>query len=401
MSIDVDMLVKACADNSRAGGVVIETELEPLAGSGVPVKPAIYPGGKYQCDKRWVGEGQDRAIADVVVIDNIPSQANRLENELEKLAPDLGLPIVVLDLSGASPLPPHLPKRLTGFRFPHRQADAYLRDALDKDGEDFTKTEVGKQLLAATADDPNPLFEWFPQALLFGFWQSHLGKKGSQAKLARSWVSEVVGIRPATTDTPTLGLKGDPLNLNIQEPVSYNEDDATWDLPDETQKKNTSSKDPKSKRLSEIGHGQVPFGAGQEAPAAVSFEAITQRAALSFAGLRRVWAGSPEANAAGRALVASIGLVAHVAAFGRPFSLRSGCDLRPVQTHWTWLGHNEDSEVEPLTLELAADLVRGCAQRAKECGLPVGSEWTSELLLTPKKNLLKVIEATYPAQGDE
>jgi CRISPR-associated protein Csb1 len=398
MRIDVDTLVAACGDGGRDGGVVIETELEPLAGSGAPVKPAIYAGGQYQRDRRWVGESPDRTVADVIVIDNVPSQANRLEAALEELAPRLGLPTVVLDLSEVSPLPPHLPKELTGFRFPHRQADAYLRDAL-YDGKDFVRTDVGKRLLAATADDPDMLFEWFPQALLFGFWQSHLGKKGSQAKLARSWVSEVVGIRPAAIDTRTLGLKGDPLNLNIEEKVFYNEDDVTdWDFVEGAKKSGGSSK---NERLSEIGHGQVPFRAGQEALAAVSFEAITQRASVSFAGLRRVWTGSPEANAAGRALITSIGLVAHVAAFGRPFSLRSGCDLRPVHTRWTWLGEEIDSEVEPLGLERACDLVTGCAELAQELGLPVGSHWDPELRLTPKENLAKVIRATYPAGRDE
>jgi len=400
MRIDLDKLIAACGDAGRDGGIVIETELEPLAGLGAPVKPAIYAGGRYQCDKRWVGESPDRVVADVIVIDNVPSQANRLEAELEELVPRLGLPTVVLDLSEVSPLPPHLPKKLTGFRFPHRQADAYLRDAL-YDGEDFVRTDIGKQLLAATADDPDMLFAWFPQALLFGFWQSHLGKKGSQAKLARSWVSEVVGIRPATLDTRTLGLKGDPLNLNIEEKVSYNEDDVTdWEFVEGAKKSGGSSK---NERLSEIGHGQVPFRPGQEALAAVSFETITQRATVSFAGLRRVWAGSPEANAAGRALIVSIGLAAHVAAFGRAFSLRSGCDLRPVHTRWTWLGEATDSEVEPLDLESACDLVKGCAERAEKVGLPVGSHWESDsqLMLTPKENLAKVIRATYPAGRDE
>jgi CRISPR-associated protein Csb1 len=69
------------------------------------------------------------------------------------------------------------------FRFPHRNADAYLRDAT-LDGASFMGSEVGRAVFDATADCPEALLQWCPQALLFGFWQSHLGKMRSQAKLA-------------------------------------------------------------------------------------------------------------------------------------------------------------------------------------------------------------------------
>ncbi len=393
MYIDADLLVAACADDSDAGGVVISAEIEPLGGPGAPVKPAIYAGGRFQLDERWVGEGTDRSVAQVVVIDNVPSQANRLEAALERLAPELGMPTVALDLSGLGPLPPHLPTRLTGFRFPHRQADAYLRDST-LDGTAFAKTEIGSNILSATADNPHALFQWFPQALLFGFWQSHLGKKGSQAKLARSWVSEIVGARPASVETRSLGIKGDPLNLSVDEKVSYDPDfPLEWTFV-AGEKKSGGSK--KQESLSEIGHGQVPFRTGQEALSGVSCESIEQRSVLSVAGLRRVWCGSPEMNAAGRALIAAIGMAGHVAAFGRPFSLRSGCDLRVTSQRWQWLGDG-DHEVDPLGVDEAVDLVQNCARRAEAAGLPVGSAWQSELVLQPNAELAKVIKATYPA----
>ena len=395
MHIDADLLVAACADDSDAGGVVISTDIEPLGGPGSPVKPAVYAGGRFQLDERWVGEGADRAVAQVVVIDNVPSQANRLEAALERLAPDLGLPTVVLDLSEVGPLPPHLPAKLTSFRFPHRQADAYLRDST-LDGTQFAKTEIGATILAATADNPHALFQWFPQALLLGFWQSHLGKKGSQAKLARSWVSEIVGVRPGSVDTRTLGLKGDPLNLSIDEKVSYDPDfPMEWTFV-AGEKKSGGSK--KQESLSEIGHGQIPFRTGQEALAGVSCESIDQRTTLSLPGLRRVWCGSTEMNATGRALLAAIGLAGHAAAFGRPFSLRSGCDLRPVSQRWKWLS-DHDHDIEPITVDDAIDLVQECARRAEAAGLPVGSAWHQELVLQPSAELAKVIKATYPA-GD-
>src|SRR5262249_9176950 len=130
-----------------------------------------------------------------------------------------------------------------------------LRDAT-LDGSRFVDTEVGKRIFAASADAPVALLEWFPQALLYGFWQSHLGKKRSQAKLARAWVSEIVGYEPAAVEPIQVrGLKGDPLNLNVEEEVGYDEDDLVeteW----ETTGRTASRED---KKLSSVGHGQVPI----------------------------------------------------------------------------------------------------------------------------------------------
>lgn len=389
MNVTADALIDGCSDERADAGIAITTSLEPLGGAGAPVKPAVYAGGSYQEDRRWHGDGSSRRVVPAIVIDNVPSQANRIEAALEAARERLGLPELALDLSGLPTLPVHLPRRLSSFRFPHRNGDAYLRDA-QLDGVPFPKSEVGAALFSATSDHPAALLAWMPQALLFGFWQSHLGKKRQHTKLARSWVSEIVGYEPAATDVRTRGTKGDPLNLSIDSALQYEEDDqTTWELVDGT-RKGAKSKD----SLAEIGHGQVPAD-GALAP--VSFAEIEQRATISFASLRRVWCGDPEANAAGRALLVAIGLAGHVGAFGRAFSLRSGCDLRPVRTAWTWLGSTGDEALEPLTLDAAAALVTQCAQRAEKAGLPVGSRWRREpLVLTPQDRLAKVVAKTWP-----
>ncbi|MGH2747361.1 MAG: type I-G CRISPR-associated protein Cas7 [Actinomycetota bacterium] len=239
---------------------------------------------------------------------------------------------------------------------------------------------------------PLALLEWFPQALLFGFWQSHLGKKGSQAKLARSWISEVVGYEPAAADGEQLGLKGDPLNLSVDEQVQFDPNDVTdWELIEGSSKAGGGKA---KERLSEIGHGQVPVGGTLSA---VSCREIEQQTTVSFAGLRRIWVNGGESNALARALLASLGLVAHVATFGRSFSLRSDCELRPVDPSWTWLGGAKDEPVEPPTIDDAVSLFRACAERAEAGGLPVGGRWMDEpLVLTPKKSLADAIRSTYP-----
>lgn len=397
MKLDAKRLVEACSDNGSDAGITFSVELEPLAGPGAPVKPAIYAGGLYQLDRRWIGESDDRRAVDAIVIDNVPSQANRLEAALELLAPELGLPNVVLDLSEIGELPPHLPTQLSGFRFPHRQADAYIRDSLLR-GKPFAKSPVGAALTNATADDPEILLQWFPQALLYGFWQSHLGKKRSQAKLARSWVSEIVGYEPATDDVRRLGLKGDPLNLSDTEMVIVDLDDTSdWSMSG-TGEKAPKSGGKKKDSLSNIGHGQVPVTGNDAALAPVSFRAIEQRATGSLASLRRIHFGEDAKSSAGRALLLALGLVAHTAAFRRGFSLRSECDLRPASTSTVWLGATEDTEISDFDLEAAKGLFADCVAAAKDEGLPVGAGgWQSEpLVLQPNESLSKAIRATYP-----
>ncbi|MDE0529191.1 MAG: type I-U CRISPR-associated RAMP protein Csb1/Cas7u [Truepera sp.] len=336
-TIDLERLCSACADDSFDDGIRIDTELEPVSGLGAPVKPAVYEGGVYQQDRRWASP-DDTEPTPVIVIDNVPSQANRLEEALCRHRVSTQVPEMVLDLLSLSNLPAHLPRRLSSLEFPHRNADAYLRDAKLGD-EDFIKTELGRSIFGATAQECGPLMAWFPQALLYGFWQSHLGKKRHNTKHARAWVSEIVGWKPATTDTRVLGLKGDPLNLNIKEPITLNPDDQIgWGIG--TAKEARGSK----KGLSDIGHGQVPFMGADATAAAVSFARVTQRATVSFAQLRRISLGpdrSGEADAAARALLIALGLHAHVLAFGRGFALRSGAELRPRKTIAMWLGNRK------------------------------------------------------------
>jgi len=386
-------LIDACADSGFDSGIRIEAELEPQAGLRAPVKPAVYEGGRYQQDRRWPSEAAPSPV-EVVVIDNVPSQANRLEAALQVERETLGLPELVLDLSDLK-LPVHLPRRLSSFQFPHRNADAYLRDS-EFEGQDFRKTEIGKAIEDATPATAGPLLSWFPQALLFGFWQSHLGKKRQKTKHARAWSSEIVGWEPAATTTRTMGLKGDALNLVNDVYVTSNEDDRSGWTVSEERAAGTSYD-----RLSEIGHGQVPFmNENDSAPAGISFARITQQATVSFSQLRRVSLGDgrPDADACVRAVVVALGLVAHSRAFDRGFSLRSGADLRVKSRSVTWLGPfaGDDAEVELPDFAGATSLLSECVEDARRVG--VGLEgWASEpLVLTPKSNLRHAIVKTWP-----
>ena len=390
--VDLTALLTGCADDSLDDGIRIDSHLEPLSGPGGMVKPAVYEGGRYQHDRRWASP-DDAEPTQVIVIDNVPSQANRLEEALRRHRESISIPEFVLDFSELTHLPAHLPRSLSSLQFPHRNADAYLRDA-QLNGDDFLKTEIGRAIFAATAQTCGPLIAWFPQALLYGFWQSHLGRKRQNTKHARAWVSEIVGWQPASTETRVLGLKGDALNLNTDDTVTSNPDDrTTWEVG-----KGAKVAGAKSDKLSEIGHGQVPF-MGNEAPAgAISFARVTQRATVSFAQLRRVGLGhaSPDADAAARALLVALGMHAHQLAFAKGFALRSGAELRPLSTTVTWLGAEGDKPIDiggVETTRALLDLARG---HAASQGVPLDGWGAPATRLTPKENLSAAIRSTWP-----
>ena len=390
--IDLAALLAGCADDSFDDGIRMDSVLEPLSGPGGVVKPAVYEGGTYQHDRRWASP-DDGEPTQVIVIDNVPSQANRLEEALRRNRAATSIPEFVLDLSELAHLPAHLPRALSSLQFPHRNADAYLRDA-ELDGQDFLKTEIGRAIFGATAQTCGPLIAWFPQALLYGFWQSHLGKKRQNTKHARAWVSEIIGWQPASTETRALGLKGDALNLNTDDVVTFNPDDrTTWKVSGAA-----GAPGAKKDKLSEIGHGQVPFMGNDASAAAVSFARVTQRATVSFAQLRRVSLGgdSEEADAAVRALLVALGLHAHLLAFGRGFALRSGAELRPVSTDVTWLGADGDEPIDLGGVETTRTLLESARGHAASQKVPLDGWGAPATRLTPKANLSAALRSTWP-----
>ena len=397
MQINYQRLVSACADDAFDDGIRIDAKLQPLSGPGGPVKPAVYEGGNYQLDDRWESP-DDAEPTRVIVIDNVPSQANRLEHALWRDRKSSSIPEFILDLSDLNGLPAHLPRFLSSLEFPHRNADAYLRDAT-LEGKRFFATPLGQAIFGATAQECGPLMSWFPQALLYGFWQSHLGKKRQNSKHARAWVSEIIGWRPASTETRIFGLKGDPLNLNTDDAITSNPDDRTrWDIGG-TEPVEGGKKD----KLSEIGHGQVPFMGSDAAAAAVSFQCVTQRATVSFAQLRRVSLGrkaSPEADAAARALLVALGLHAHQLAFGRAFALRSGADLRPTDIAMTWLGGSGDESCDIGGARAMRSLLTCARSHAESVGVPLNGWGQDPVMLRPGDALTKAIRSTWPELED-
>jgi hypothetical protein len=106
-----------------------------------------------------------------------------------------------------------------------------------------------------------------------------------------------------------------------------------------------------------------------------------------------------EGSAEARAVLAALGLTAHVAAFGRAFNLRSGSDLRPRAVSWRWLGAAGDEELEVPDFAAMSGLFHECVARAEAAGVPVGTQWKDHrLTVTPSASLLDVVKQSWPAR---
>ena len=183
------LLSAVSLSNTRAVLRVVAT-YQPAGGSGSKVFPPTYPpqngAPPYVIEPRVV-DGQERRA---VQLDSTPSQANRAEEALLRAhrAGRVRVPLLQIEHTGAAPVV------LTSLEFPHRYADAYLRDSV-LDGVKFDQSTLGKALLAATNADASVLYAQDPGSLVYGAWNSH--RKGRQQKFPRVYASEVVRLGPA------------------------------------------------------------------------------------------------------------------------------------------------------------------------------------------------------------
>ncbi len=342
--------------------------------------PPTYRGG-YVRSRRHVGRDEP---VDTVLIDSYQSQANRLEEALldARDARRISLPLFELRMQAGD-----WPLRLTSLDFPHRYADAYLRDSTI-DGEKFDKTDVGRALRTATPDNASALYRHDPVSLILGAWNSH--RKGRQPKFARAYRSEVIGI--GEISATQRGGRLDPLNLTGAVAMG---NDGEWDFVVGGDKK------VKGGRLSEIGHGNALSRDDQ--PGGVTVEEVRRVGFLSFASLHRLRFPdvSAEAQDAGRAALAALALASDRLAFDRAgVVFRSGCELTTRSAELVWERRGGEVESLSLSVDQALDLFTHAVERAAGAGLAMDTT-THEIV--PTDGLRKAIEhsflAAVPSEG--
>lgn len=366
--VTLEHLLDKLADPEFAG-VRFEASYQPSGGMGARVFPPTFPTDGRTSPYLFEERHYNGEIHRAVVLDQVPSQANRCE-EAEARAWRQGvvrMPMLRMQHEGNANF------ELIGLEAPHRAFDAYWRDCL-LDDVPFDKTEIGKAILTASQEDATGLLTYDPATLVYGGWNSH--REGQQAKFPRLYSSEIIGWDPVE-GTRKAG-RMDPANLTGSRTGTG--DDWTYSQSGTTKKDN---------KLSVIGHGNIAPG---DAHGGVTISEATRTAVLSLTATRRVGFGSlePEAATAAQALLFAFGLLGDRLAFGEAgLWLRSGCDLAMQTEQLAWIGRGGVMEPFVLSPVKAIELYDRALQAALDAGAPLHLE-TVELV--PNEALRKAIE---------
>ncbi len=383
--MDVDL--KSLREAIENDAAVRRTQrLQPAGGRGDKIFPPTYPSDPRGGPPRHVFERRRMGDMEVwcVLVDSVQSQGNRLEEALREADLESGmLPYVTVDFRGAGLEPL---ERITSLDAPHRVYDAIFRDSL-LNGAAFMETEEGRRLAAAKSVDATALLELSPTALLFGAWHSQGQGGGMGAKFPRAIVSEIVAIGVPVDEMPDgevrtagrqPGSRIDP--LGILRGVEVYKGASGWDTD-----KGKAGKGAKRVRPSEINHSNV---APSVAPLGVTCDYVEHRTVITLAGLRRLRFGGGRRDAAGRNLIAALGLLALVEQDARGYALRSRCNLVCDGGATPFERVRSDGSTEPFGLDRAAAhaLYRDAYVSAKEAGFRFRS-----LILEPQAKLVEIV----------
>jgi len=389
------------------------TELQPAGGKGDKVFPPTYAGAVYATESRRL-PGREEPV-ECVLLDSVQSQANRMEEALQQAVDEgrLRIPVIEVDFTGGDLLAEV--GKVTSLQAPHRIADAILRDSFHGD-QPFRHSEIGKQIDTVSLANATPLYELCPTALVFGMWDSTGPKGGMGAKFARAVVSEIVGI------DVEYGVKTssriDPLQIMLNAGPLYHAKDPKgvgWTLDEDAASKEKSkpAKLGKDGKPSEANHGNVTPSisdrdrdTGMPIAGGVTVRSAEQMVVLSLPALRRLQfplngkKTDAEVNAAGRSVLAALGLCAATLAAEKGFDLRSRCLLWP-ESSLTWeMLDRPGNDPTKVTIDSgsAINLLNEAVAEAEKVGLT----WRKEPLeLKPSQELLDLVAKSQRLAAEE
>lgn len=397
--------------------------LQPVGGKGDKIFPPTYPGEGRNAPPRHVYERRRLNGADIwcVLVDSVQSQANRLEECLLAAISD-GIPIPYVEVDFTEAKLDGISK-ITSLDAPHRVYDAILRDSLYK-GTPFMESDVGQRLAKAKAADASVLLETSPTALLFGAWHSTGQGGGLGAKFSRCLISEIVGIDVPVEDVVVnqrtgeveirtsgrrTGSRIDPLGiLNRVKIYQAKADPNDWTAREDEAVTKGANKEPvlyptkkgKPGRASLINHGNVTPSVQ---PLGITCDHLEHGFVLSLAALRRLRFGGAEKDAAGRSLLAALGLVALAEQDTWGYALRSRCDLVCDGAAPLELVHPDGStETIVIDRKQARTLYETAYGAAQKAGLALSSK---PLELKPQDKLVEIVrksqELALAGKGSE
>jgi len=387
MSNKLDLVTLQSAVRGSAAAFRCRRRLQPAGGPGDKVFPPTFAGAVYAVEQRRV-PGRAEPVT-CVVLDTAQAQANGMEEALQD-ALDAGrikIPVLKVDFSqwsrnGTEPEEKRLVDDvgvITSLQVPHRLADAILRDSQTKEGVKFRDSDKGKALNTVSQQNATALYQLCPTALIFGMWDSTGPKGGLGAKFERAMVSEVVGIGASIQDSHRArGVRRDPLGIRKAVPI-LKAADKSWTLAE--------GKTKGADAPSSVNHGSVPF---ESENAGTTIEYAEQLTTISLIVLRRLRFPAEgkvdaERDAAGRTVLAALGLCAATLAFESGMGLRSRCLLWPEEAmKWELLEKpGQPAREFSLISDEAVALLAQAVSAAADAGLK-WEETPIELIPQPK-----------------
>ena len=375
--------------------------LQPVGGRGDKIFPPTYPPSdaekranknappRHIFEKRRIGEKEIWCV----LVDSVQSQANRLEESLlDAIHDGVTIPHVVVDFSGSDLAGV---TQITSLDAPHRVYDAIMRDSLTtgNPAQKFMESEIGQRLATASLKDASALLEISPNALLFGAWHSTGQGGGLGAKFARCLTSEIVAIDvpveevmdrrtgeiSVSTSGRRTGSRMDP--LGVLRKVEVFKGANGWSTTEAD-----AGAGAKRVKPSEINHGNI---APSVQPLGITCDHLEHSFVLSFAALRRLrFGGDASKDAAGRALVAALGLLALTEQDARGYALRSRCDLVCDGATPLELVHADGStEKVGIDREASRKLYNEAFEEAKKKGFAVSAKTE----LKPQDKLIDIV----------
>ena len=323
----------------------------------------------YATEIRFINDDHVTAV----LLDSIPSQANRLEQALLATyrAGSMPLPVIQVSIEGYG--------TITDLEAPHRVYDAILIDS-QLDGQPFLKSDIGSKLGAATMNNATHLFIYAPTTLIFGAWNSHAGQRIGMARFPRAITSEIIGW-PILSGVKTAS-RIDPLGImKSAGDGMFETEDGRWTFDPERARKEKNK--PVSAKPSEMGHGNVAPSLDRDT-GGISIRHALQTAVLTLVQLRNLHFPTDdnvireERDRAAQTVLAALALVALLDQWDQGYQLRSGCLLQPLQMP-TWYLCGRTAE-EDTTFDLSTADAHALLKTALEEAERHGLRWPHEPL---------------------
>lgn len=408
----------------EAAAIRCVTRLQPAGGRGDKLYPPTYAVDrnartKYALEQRRI-EGQEVAT---VLLDSVPSQANRLEEALLGAWEDgrIDLPVISVDFSAQEGIGDL--GRISTLQAPHRIADALLRDSVDAEGSRFRDTTIGRAYTEASVRNATAIFEACPTALVFGVWDSTGPRGGLGNKIQRALVSEIVGLGAVAGVKTSSRL--DPAGIQANVDVFHSKHDrGDWTADPEEALLTKGKPTPFSRggtegkgKPSAVNHSNIAPSIDVTA-GGVTIDHALQTTVLSLPALRKLRfvttsdgtpldpAKRPEIERAARTVLAALALVAVAEQRTRGYDLRSRSLLVPEDGQPMAFevipADGGDGQRYALSTDAAAALLASAVAVATSLGL----RWDREpLVLTPAPKLAGLIRESRKraaaGEGDE